>query len=168
MSERKRIDLGAAVDDVSRVATGVVGRLLGPKAVGKQELGEDLSVDPKLDRALDKVGDAVGKVLQAVGAGLESHPLDPEQAVHEIGSKLRDKAPPERADGWSALSTGVNRLVGGVGAVAEGVIGKVSGERRKEDAPAAAEPEAPAVEVPRSESELDSLGIGAEPPKRDL
>ncbi len=91
MSERKRTDLASAVDDVGRVATGVLGRLLGPKAVGKADL-EDVPLDPRIDRAVTNVGDAVGRVLQAVGHGLESHPGDPEQAVHDIRTWLTIQA----------------------------------------------------------------------------
>lgn len=138
MGDRKRTDLASAVDDVGRVATGVVGRLLGPKAVGKQDL-EEMPLDPRIDRAVTKVGDAVGRVLQAVGHGLESHPLDPEQAVHDISSRLREKAPPEKKEGWSAFSTGIETLVGGVGVVADRVIDRVSAELQPKKAQQAEE-----------------------------
>ena len=172
MSERKRGDLGNAVDDVSRVATGMLGRLLGPKAVGKTDLDPAEPLNPKLDRALTSVGDAVGRVLQAVGNGLEHHPLDPEQAVHEIGARLRSKTPPEKSDGWSALSTGIGSLVGGVGAVADQVIDRVSAEINPKKQPAGVEPTeaaADAVVVPASEADTVLLSTEpAAPPKRDL
>ncbi len=175
MSERKRTDLASAVDDVSRVATGVLGRLLGPKAVGKADLDE-VPLDPRIDRAVTNVGDAVGRVLQAVGHGLESHPDDPEQAVHDIGQRLREKAAPERKEGWSALSTGIGTLVGGVGAVADRVIDRVSAELQPKHKEKAEDPEPmePGVTTPEDDvvvpaSEVDTIQLTPdEPVKRDL
>jgi hypothetical protein len=161
MSERKRTEFAGAVEDAGRVATGLLGRLLGPKAVGKKELGPDDAVNPSLDRAITGVGDAVGRVLGAVGHGLEHHPLDPEQAVHEIGSRLREKGPAEVNEGWSALSTGLGTLVGGVGAVADRVIDRVAAEiqpkRDAKDGAPVPDPSAVDIDIVAPPSEVPTV-----------
>lgn len=135
-------DIDAAVGELGRLATGVVGHVLGAKAVGKAE-GEVPSVSPVVDEAIDRVGDTLGRILHAVGDGIAQHPTAPDQAVKAVGANLRDPTPPPRAPGWSGLSAGIGALARGLGAVGERVADELAGKKPAPETPPEPPPETP-------------------------
>lgn len=130
-------DLERGLESFGKVLTGVTGRLLGPKAIGREELPPDVTISPQADEALQRAGNDLAKLLAAAGEGLKAHPLAPEEAVRTARAHADD--PIEGKDGWSPLTTGIVTFGDGLAKVAEGVLDKVAPRKPKPDA---AEPDA--------------------------
>jgi hypothetical protein len=123
----KKSDLENAVEDLGKVATGVFGRMFGPKAVGKERLDADSpTLSPEADKALAEVSEGFGKLLHAVGEGLKQHPTDPIAAVNTFAEKTESGEAPPPLEGWSGLSSGAKSLGEGIGTVAERVLDAVA------------------------------------------
>jgi hypothetical protein len=160
--EKPPIEQGVdqAVEELGRLATGVVGHLLGAKAVGKAE-GEVPSVSPVVDEAIDRVGDTLGKILHAVGEGISELPA-PDKAVKVAGATLRDPAPVPKAPGWSGLASGLGHLARGLGTAAGKVADELAG---KKAAPPPAAPTPAPAEVVVVEATAVEPAESAEPPE---
>lgn len=134
--EKKKSDLETAVDDLGKLATGLAGKLFGPKLVGKDKLDPDQPVlSPEADRAIDQVGENIGRLLHAAGEGLKKRPLDPVQALGEAEQAARAEELPPPPEGWSELSGGLKNLAEGFGSVAEGVLDVVAPRKPKAEPP---------------------------------
>lgn len=146
MSDKKS-DLDNAVEDLGKVASGVLGRLFGPRAVGREQLDEGPTLSPEVDAALVEAGRGVGRLLHAAGSALKEHPVDPVAAVEKAAETARAGEDPPPLEGWSELSGGVKSLAQGLGAVAEGVLDVVAPRKPKAEEAGAggaeAEAEAP-------------------------
>ena len=131
-SDAPRSDMEAGLDALSRVATGLTARLLGPRAVKRDALPERPAISPEVDEAIGQAGDALGRLLHATGEALKERPTDPVGAAKEVQSRLHDPiTPPE---GWSTLSVGARSLGGGLLKVTEGVLDVVAPRKRREEA----------------------------------
>lgn len=132
----KKSDLESAVNDLGKVATGIFGRMFGPKAVGKETLdAETPTLSPEADKVITDVSEGFGKLLHAVGEGLKQHPTDPFAAANTFGEKVQAGEAPPPLEGWSGLASGAKTLGEGLGSVAEGVLDAVAPKRPKADAP---------------------------------
>ena len=129
---RDKSELERGIESLGRALTGVTGRLLGPKAIGRETLPPESAISPEADETLAKVGDDLGKLLNAAGAALEAHPLDPAAAVREARAHTSDEVHPE--EGWTPLAAGLVKLGGGLAKVAEGVLDVVAPKKPKEGA----------------------------------
>lgn len=129
---RDKSELERGFESLGRALTGVTGRLLGPKAIGRETLPPESAISPEADETLAKVGDDLGKLLNAAGAALEAHPLDPAAAVREARAHTSDEVHPE--EGWTPLAAGLVKLGGGLAKVAEGVLDVVAPKKPKEAA----------------------------------
>jgi hypothetical protein len=129
---RDKSEFERGIESLGRALTGVTGRLLGPKAIGRETLPPESAISPEADETLAKVGDDLGKLLNAAGAALEAHPLDPAAAVREARAHTSDEVHPE--EGWTPLAAGLVKLGGGLAKVAEGVLDVVAPKKPKEGA----------------------------------
>ncbi|MES2638664.1 MAG: hypothetical protein V4850_04260 [Myxococcota bacterium] len=137
MSERDKSELERGLQSLGRAFTGVTGRLLGPKAIGREELPPGSSISPEADAAIEKVGADLGRFLHATGEGLKAHPMDPSQALRTARASAEDVV--EADPGWTPLAAGLKNLGGGLAKVAEGVLDVVAPRRPKDGAPSPAE-----------------------------
>lgn len=129
MSERDKSDLEQGLQSLGRAATGLAGRLLGPKAIGRHELPPESSISPEVDEAITRAGAQVGRVLHATGEGLKAHPLHPAEALRTARASSEDPIEPD--PGWTPLAAGIKNLGGGLAKVAEGVLDVVAPRRPK-------------------------------------
>lgn len=88
--ERLRSDLEQGLESLGKVLTGVAGRLLGPKAVGKEALGPEPTLSPEADELIEKAGEVAGRYLHATGEALKEHPLAPGKALDAARGHLDD------------------------------------------------------------------------------
>ncbi len=121
---REKSELERGLEGLGRALTGVTGRLLGPKAIGRTELPPEVAISPEADQALADVGEGLGRLLHATGEGLKAHPLDPGQAFKTVRAHQSDPVTAE--PGWSPLSAGLLNLGDGLARVAEGVLDVVA------------------------------------------
>lgn len=128
--ERPKSELEQSLDALGRAVNGLGGRLLGPKAVGKESLPETPAISPEVDEAVERAADTVGRLLNATGEALKRHPLDPVEAVKDV--QAHQDEPVEAPEGWSPLAGGLRTLGAGVMSVAEGVLDTVSPKKPKE------------------------------------
>ncbi|MDP2308315.1 MAG: hypothetical protein Q8P18_20010 [Pseudomonadota bacterium] len=139
MSSRDKSELERGLQSLGRVFTGVTGRLLGPKAIGREELPPESSISPEADAALEKAGADLGRILHATGEGLKAHPLDPSGALRTARASASAGDPVESDPGWTPLAAGLKNLGGGLAKVAEGVLDVVAPRKPRtatdEDAP---------------------------------
>ena len=130
MSNEPKSDLDAGLESLSRVVNGVAGRLLGPKAIGRETLSETPAISEEADAAVGRAGDLVGKLLHTTGEALKEHPLDPVGVIHAVQHPSEEPVP--TPEGWSPLAGGIRTLGEGVMAVAEGVLDKVAPKKPKD------------------------------------
>jgi hypothetical protein len=128
---REKSDLEQGLESFGRALTGVTGRLLGPRAIGRTELPAEPAISPEADAALEKAGADLGRLLHATGEGLKAHPLDPAGALRTVREHQAD--PVDTEPGWSPLSAGLLNLGGGLAKVAEGVLDAVAPRRPRAD-----------------------------------
>lgn len=128
----KPSELEQGLEALGRTFTGVTARLLGPKAVGKEEVPPDPALGVEADKAVAEAGVALGRLLHAAGEGLKEHPLEPLDAVRAAQTHVED--PLEGKNGWSPLVTGLGDLGGGIFKVAEGVLDVVAPRKPKDGA----------------------------------
>lgn len=122
--ERLRSDLEQGLESLGKVLTGVAGRLLGPKAVGKEALGPEPTLSPEADELIEKAGEVAGRYLHATGEALKEHPLAPGKALDAARGHLDDPlAPPP---GSAPLVEGLKTLGSGLEKVAEGLLDQVA------------------------------------------
>ena len=126
MSEPKS-DLEKGIEGIGRALEGVAGRILGPKAVGKDVLPEEPSISAETDRRIEALATEVEKLMHAAGKGLEAAPLNPAAAFDAAKAHREDEIEPPV--GWSPLVGGARDLSRGLGKVAEGVLDKVAPKR---------------------------------------
>ncbi len=138
---RDKSELERSFESLGRALTGVTGRLLGPKAIGREALPPESAISPEADEALEKVGEDLGRILNAAGKALEAHPLDPAEAVREARAHTDDPVVPE--EGWSPLAAGLVSLGGGLAKVAEGVLDVVAPRKPKDGEAGTSEPAEP-------------------------
>lgn len=127
----KPSELEQGIEALGRTLTGVTARLLGPKAVGKQELPEGPALGVEADKALEEAADTMGRLLHAAGEGLKEHPLDPVEAAKTAQTHVED--PVEGKNGWSPLVTGLGELGEGLLKVTEGVLDAVAPRKPKDE-----------------------------------
>jgi len=141
---RDKSELERGFESLGRALTGVTGRLLGPKAIGREELPPESAISPEADERIAQVGADLGRILHATGEGLKAHPLDPTEALRTARASSDD--PVEADPGWTPLAAGLKNLGGGLARVAEGVLDVVAPRKPKaegeDDAPG--DPDAPA------------------------
>lgn len=133
MSERDKSELERGLQSLGRAFTGVAGRLLGPKAIGREELPPGSSISPEADAALEKAGADLGRLLHVTGEGLKAHPLDPSEAFRTARASSEE---PIADPGWTPLAAGLKNLGGGLAKVAEGVLDVVAPRKPKDGADA--------------------------------
>jgi hypothetical protein len=133
MSERDKSELQRGLQSLGRAFTGVTGRLLGPKAIGREELPPGSSISPEADAAIEKVGADLGRFLHATGEGLKAHPMHPSEAFRTARASADDAV--EADPGWTPLAAGLKNLGGGLAKVAEGVLDVVAPRKPKDGAP---------------------------------
>lgn len=131
MSEREKSELERGLQSLGKAFTGVTGRLLGPKAIGRAELPPEVAISPEADDALEKAGADLGRILHATGEGLKRHPMDPAGALRTARAHQSD--PVEAEPGWSPLTAGILNLGGGLAKVAEGVLDVVAPRKPRAD-----------------------------------
>ena len=124
-----RSDLEQGLESFGRVIEGVAGRLLGPKAVGREELSSTPTLSKETDEALTAAGADLGRFFQAAGEAMKDHPLEPKAAARE--AKARVDEPVVADPGWSPLSTGLRTFGEGLFKVAEGVLDQVAPRKSK-------------------------------------
>ena len=138
---RDKSELERGFESLGRALTGVTGRLLGPKAIGREELPPESAISPEADERIAKVGADLGRILHATGEGLKAHPLDPTEALRTARASSDD--PVEVDPGWTPLAAGLKNLGGGLARVAEGVLDVVAPRKPKaegeDDTPADAD-----------------------------
>lgn len=132
---RDKSELERGFESLGKALTGITGRLLGPKAIGREALPPETAISPEADEAIEKVGEDLGRLLHAAGEALKEHPLDPAEAVKAAKAHTADPVEPE--DGWSPLAAGIANLGGGLAKVAEGVLDVVAPRKPKEEGEAA-------------------------------
>ncbi len=125
-------ELQRGLQSLKRAAAGVAGRLLGPKAIGREELPPEAAISPEADEAIARAGAEVGRILHATGEGLKAHPLDPAGAIRTARASAGDSF--EADPGWTPLAAGIKNLGGGLARVAEGVLDVVAPRRPKDGA----------------------------------
>ena len=128
-AEAPESELDRSLESLGRALEGVAGRLLGPKAIGKEHLPEAPAISPEADEAIEHAGELMGRYLHAAGEALKEHPLDPAQAVR--AAQTRTEEPVEAPEGFSPLVGGMKSLGGGLFKVAEGVLDKVAPRKPK-------------------------------------
>lgn len=128
--ERPKSELEQSLDALGRAVNGLGGRILGPKAVGKDTLPETPAVSPEVDEAVERAADTVGRLLHATGDALKRHPLDPVEAVKDV--QEHQDEPVSTPEGWSPLAGGLKALGEGMISVAEGVLDVVAPKKPKE------------------------------------
>lgn len=133
-----RSDLEQGLESFGRVIEGVAGRLLGPKAVGREELPSTPTLSKETDEALSAAGADLGRLLQAAGEAMKDHPLEPKAAVREAKARVDDPVVAE--PGWSPLSTGLRTFGEGLFKVAEGVLDQVAPRKPKASPPGEDDP----------------------------
>jgi len=137
-ADRFAKDLSDGLHDLGKFATGVAGKVLGPKAdLANEEDPERTVVTPEIDDAIEKAGAAVGHFLRAAGEGFKENPAEPAEAVDATREKARKKAetaPDE--DGWSPLVQGAKVFGEGVGAVAGELFDTLADEVSRKKKPA--------------------------------
>lgn len=138
---RDKSELEQGLASFGRVLEGVTGRLLGPKAIGKSTLPEQVALSPEADAALARAGEDLGRLLNAAGEALKEHPLDPAEAVKAARVHTADPVIPE--EGWSPLAAGLVNLGGGLAKVAEGVLDVVAPRKPRPAGEADATPAEP-------------------------
>jgi hypothetical protein len=126
---REKSDLEQGLQSFGRALTGVTGRLLGPRAIGRTELPAEPAISPEADAALERGAAELGRILHATGEGLKAHPLDPPEAFHAGRAHQGDQVDPP--PGWSPLSAGILNFGGGLAKVAEGLLDAVAPRRGK-------------------------------------
>lgn len=131
MSNESKSELDAGLESLGRVMNGVAGRLLGPKAIGRETLSETPAISPEADAAVERAGDLVGRILHTTGEAMKEHPLDPVGILNAVQHPSDDPAP--ALEGWSPLAGGLRTLGEGMMAVAEGVLDKVAPKKTKDD-----------------------------------
>ena len=161
---RDKSELERGIESLGRALTGVTGRLLGPKAIGRETLPPESAISPEADETLAKVGDDLGKLLNAAGAALEAHPLDPAAAVREARAHTSDEVHPE--EGWTPLAAGLVKLGGGLAKVAEGVLDVVAPKKPKEGAEGGADAADPDAADPDAEADPAADPAADEAPTR--
>ncbi len=88
------------LDDLARMAYGVAGKLLGPRATKGRVDPDKPVVSDEVDQVLEDIGSSMGKILKAAGDGL-------------LGDQ--PEAPPAEDDeGWSPLATGARHFAKGL------------------------------------------------------
>lgn len=128
-----RSEFSAGAEALSRMATGIAARLLGPRAVRRDTMPETPAISPEIDQAIGAAGDALGRLLHATGEAMKHHPADPAGVAREAQAHLND--PVEVPEGWSPLSVGVRSMGGGLLKVTEGVLDVVAPRRQKPEMP---------------------------------
>jgi len=128
-TERPKSELEQGLDALSRAVNGLGGRILGPKAVGRESLPETPAISPEVDEAVERAADSVGRFLNATGEALKRHPLEPVEAVKD--AQAHQDEPVETPPGWSPLAGGLKTLGEGVMSVAEGVLDTVAPKKPK-------------------------------------
>ncbi len=131
MSNESKSELDAGLESLGRVVNGVAGRLLGPKAIGREALSETPAISEEVDAAVERAGDLVGRLLHTTGEALKEHPLDPAGIINAVQHPSEDPVP--SPEGWSPLAGGLRSLGEGMMAVAEGVLDKVAPKKAKDD-----------------------------------
>ena len=126
---RDKSELERGMESLGRAFTGITGRLLGPKAIGRAELPVEAAISPEADEALERGAADLGRFLHAAGEGLKAHPLDPAAAARTARAHAEDTLTPE--EGWSPLAAGLVTLGGGLSKVAEGVLDQVAPRKPK-------------------------------------
>ncbi len=113
-------DLSDGLHDLGKFATGVAGKVLGPRADVAEGEPDRTVVTPEIDGAIEKAGEAVGHWLRSAGEGMTEHPTEPGDAVDATREKGRESERVDSADddGWSPLVQGARVFSEGVGAVA--------------------------------------------------
>ena len=113
--ERKdpeRSDLDDALEGLSGLAHGLVGKLLGPRATPK---GQGVVVNEDVDKALDDVGSTLGSLLSAAGEAMKEHSTAPDAAVEATVEKVQAGHKADGRDGWSPLVEGASAFAEGFG-----------------------------------------------------
>lgn len=128
-------DLSEGLADLGKFATGVAGKVLGPRADMAADEADRTVVSPEVDDAIEKAGAAVGHWLRSAGEAMDEHRTEPGEAVdaaREKASEPAETGPDD--DGWSPLVQGAKVFGKGVGAVAGELFDTLADEvsRKKE------------------------------------
>ncbi|MFN7144808.1 MAG: hypothetical protein ACK4YP_13610 [Myxococcota bacterium] len=129
MSTREKSELERGFESLGKALTGVTGRLLGPKAIGRETLPPEPAISPEADEAVSKAAEDLGRLLNAAGEALKAHPLEPAEALKTARAKTEEPVVAE--EGWSPLAAGLVNLGGGLAKVAEGVLDAVAPRKTK-------------------------------------
>lgn len=174
MTTRDKSELERGIESLGKALTGVTGRLLGPKAIGRETLPPEPAISPEADEAVSKAAEDLGRLLNAAGEALKAHPLEPAEALKTARAKTDEPVVAE--DGWSPLAAGLVNLGGGLAKVAEGVLDVVAPRKSKTpegedpldtqgDAPAEPEAVTPVVAEGPTETVPDAMDTQGDDPE---
>ena len=112
-------DLGKGLADLGKLATGIAGKVIGPRVDIARE-PERTVVTPEVDAAIEKTGEIVGHWLRAAGSAMKEHPSEPGQALDEALKTAEEEKAETQADddGWSPLLQGAKVFGQGIQSVA--------------------------------------------------
>lgn len=89
------------LDDLAKMAYGVAGKLLGPKATKGRVDPDKPVVSEEVDQVLEDIGSSMGRILKAAGDGL-------------LGDQADETAETPDDEGWSPLATGAKHFAKGL------------------------------------------------------
>lgn len=122
---------------LGKLATGVAGKVLGPRADLAADEPSRTVTTPELDDAIEKAGATVGHWLRSAGDGMSENPADPAEAVDAAREKAREGQAETASDddGWSPLVQGAKVFSEGVGAVAGELLDTLADQTSRDKKP---------------------------------
>ena len=128
-ADKLHSDLESGLNDLGRLARGLAGKVVGPRADPLRPEGQSV-VSPEVDQTLEGVGNTLGHWLKAAGEAMNENPDAPNKAIDETLEKGREAQIEERADeeGWSPLVQGARVFSEGLGQVTASLLDSLVAE----------------------------------------
>ncbi len=138
-ADRLQADLVDGLDELGRLARGLVGKVAGPRMAEQRDPDKPV-VSPEVDETIEGLGNTLGHWLRAAGEAMAENPDKPGVVLDEALERGRDEPITEEPDeeGWSPLVQGARAFSAGLGQVTGSLLDSLMADKGRRRRPKAA------------------------------